>query len=98
MADPIPVSASPVSLGLIVSILSSAALVAPSLAAKIGLTSPDAINTTAASLYTLITAGIAMASGIFALIKRVKSSLQPVTLTQAGADAMKTTSTGNSSK
>lgn len=94
MADPlnqapiaIPITKSPISLATIVSIISTLAVLAPSLAAKVGLTSPDAINSTAGAIYTIATLGVTLVSSVIALIARIRSKIQPVTLTQAGADA-----------
>jgi hypothetical protein len=94
MADPlnqspiaIPVSQSPVSLASIVAIISTASVFLPSLASKLGLTSADAINSVAGEIYTVTSMGVTLVSSVIALIARMKSKVQPVTLTQAGADA-----------
>jgi hypothetical protein len=79
----IPWYKSPVMIGAVVTVLSTILGLTPKLAAALGLTSPGAIQTTVDAAFQMI----ALVAAIVVAIKRQGSTLQPLTLTQAGADA-----------
>jgi hypothetical protein len=83
MAAAIPWYKSPVMIGAVVTILSTLAGLAPKAFAAIGLNNPTAIETAVASAFQIF----ALLAGIFTAIKRTTSAVQPLTATQAGADA-----------
>jgi hypothetical protein len=70
-------------IGAVVTILSTLAGLAPKAFAAIGLNNPTAIETTVASAFQIF----ALISGVFTAIKRTTSTVQPLTGTQAQADA-----------
>lgn len=78
----IPWYKSPILISQIVTVVSTITAIEPKVATSLGLTSVDAINQTVTAVFGVI-AVIATAYGA---VKRVTSPLQPLTLTQAGAD------------
>lgn len=84
IAPAIPWYQSPVVMAQVSSLVSGIVAVLPksSFIAALGLSSPDAVNTDVTILFAAI-AGLAQ---LVALIGRVRSSIQPVTLTRVGAD------------
>ena len=79
----IPWYRSPVYIGAVVTILSTLASLAPKTFVALGLTSPDSISHTVDTVFQLIT----LAAGGFTAYKRSSSTMQPLTLNQASADA-----------
>lgn len=79
----IPWYRSPVYIGAIVTILSTLASLAPKTFSTLGLTSPDSISHTVDTVFQFIALGAA----VFTAYKRSNSTVQPLTLTQAAADA-----------
>ena len=78
----IPWYRSPVYIGAVVTILSTLASLTPKTFLALGLTSPDTISHTVDTVFQLI----ALVAGGFTAYKRSSSSIQPLTLTQSGAD------------
>lgn len=78
----LPFYKSPVYMGAVVTILSTLASLAPKTFAALGLTSPGAISHTVDIVFQLI----ALVAAAFTAYKRSQSPIQPLTLTQAGAD------------
>lgn len=78
--DAIPFYKSPVYIGAVVTILSTIASLSPKLAAILG--NPDAISQSVTSIFSVI----ALGAGLFTAVKRKNSTVQPLTLTQGGAD------------
>jgi|ERR1700722_208836 len=74
---------SPVMIGAVVTIISTLAGLAPKAFAAVGLNNPTTIETTVAAAFQIF----ALLSGIFTAIKRTTSAVQPLTTTQAAADA-----------
>jgi len=90
MADPlnlapiaIPWYQSPTMIGAVVTIASTLASLMPKAAAVLGWTDPSKINSDVTAGFTVI----ALIAGAFTAYKRAKSTVQPLTATQAGADA-----------
>jgi hypothetical protein len=67
----------------IVTVISAITAIAPKVATALGLTSVDAINQTVTAVFGVI----AVAATAYGAVRRVNSPLQPLTLTQADADA-----------
>lgn len=82
MNDALPWYKSPVMISQVVAAVSAFAEVAPKIATTMGLTSADAINQTVTGAFGVIALGAAIYGGI----KRAQSRLEPLTLTQSGAD------------
>jgi hypothetical protein len=74
---------SPVMIGAVVTIISTLAGLAPKAFAAVGLNNPTAIETTVASAFQIF----ALLAGVFTAVKRTTSAVQPLTASQAGADA-----------
>ena len=74
---------SPVMVGAVVTILSTLAGLAPKAFAAVGLNNPTAIETAVASAFQVF----ALLAGVFTAVKRTTSTVQPLTSTQASADA-----------
>jgi len=84
MAAAIPWYKSPQTIGLITTFIAAAVALFPKAGQLLGLTSPTAIATAVSNVAGLI----ALIAPVVGTIFRVKeSSGQPITLTQAGADA-----------
>jgi hypothetical protein len=77
----IPWYQSPVLVGLLTTALTSFLALAPGYATKLGLTSKDAVP----AVVEYIMQGLAFLALLFTMFKRVKSDVQPLTLTAAGA-------------
>lgn len=91
MADPLnlapvalPWYRSPTYIGAVVTVLSTLASLAPKLFAAVGLTDPAMINTAVQAGFQVI----ALIAGIFTAVARAKSTVQPLTATKAGAEAV----------
>lgn len=80
--DALPWYRSPVMVSQVVSAISALTAIAPKLATQFGLTSPDAITQVVTSVFGVI----AFSAAMYGAIKRKNSTIQPLTLTQAGAD------------
>jgi hypothetical protein len=74
---------SPVMIGAVVTIISTLAGLAPKIFAAIGLDNPTAIQSAVAAAFQVF----ALLSGIYTAVKRSNSTVQPLTTTQAKADA-----------
>lgn len=81
-ADALPWYRSPVYVSQVVTFLSALTAIAPKVATALGLTSTDAINQTVTAVFGVI----ALGSTAYGAIKRARSAIQPLTLTQTGAD------------
>ena len=79
--DALPWYRSPVQISQVVTFISALTAIAPGIAAKLGLTSQDAINTAVTSVFGVI----ALLAPIYGMIKRAKSPIQPLTFTKADA-------------
>lgn len=77
----IPWYQSPVYIGAVVTVVSSLLSVAPKLATELGLTSSDAIS----HLVDTVFGFVALLAGSYTAWKRANSSVQPITMTKAGA-------------
>lgn len=84
IAPAIPWYRSPVVIAQVSSLVSGIVAIIPksSAIAALGLTNPETVNTDVTLVFSII-AGVAQ---LVALIARTRSSIQPVTLTQVGAD------------
>jgi hypothetical protein len=80
--DAIPWYRSPVMISQVVSFISALTAIAPKLTNAVGLTSPDAITQTVTAVFGVIT----LVSTTYGAVKRARSTIQPITLTQAAAD------------
>lgn len=80
--DALPWYRSPVMISQVVTAISALAAVAPKIATKIGLTSTDVISSDVTAIFGVI----AILAPIYGAFKRAKSTVQPLTMTQAGAD------------
>src|SRR5271155_717257 len=86
MLNPIPWYKSPTFVSATVTIVSSLVVLVPKAGVILGLTSPDSINVAVNALFEMIT----LIAGAVTAISRGKSTVQPITTTQAAADAQKT--------
>src|SRR5882757_2251189 len=82
MAVAIPWYRSPQTIGLITTAVAAAVALFPKLGVMLGLTSPGSISTAVENVAGIVALLAPVAGGIF----RVKSKVQPLTLTQAAAD------------
>lgn len=82
MMDAIPWYQSKVYIGALVTLLSSLASLAPKLFIAMGLATPDAITTFVNAAFQII----AVVAGMYTLVKRKNSPIQPLTLTKAAAE------------
>jgi len=80
--DALPWYRSPVMISQVVSFLSALTAISPKLATALGWTSTDAINTAVTSVFGVI----AILAPLYGAWKRKTSVIQPLTLTQTGAD------------
>lgn len=81
---------SPVAVGILVSLVTLMTLLFPRVAVILGLVDPASIQTFVESLLGnvgTIMAAIGVLANLVALVKRVRSQIQPLTLTQKGADS-----------
>jgi hypothetical protein len=86
MLNPIPWYKSPVYISGATTIVSSLVVLVPKAGAALGLTSPELINTAVNAVFEVIT----LVAGAVTAIARGRSSVQPITVSQASADAQKT--------
>lgn len=84
IAPAIPWYRSPVVIAQVSSLITGVVAVAPksSLVAALGLSNPETVSADVSLMFGIV-AGVAQ---LVALIARTRSSIQPVTLTQVGAD------------
>jgi hypothetical protein len=78
----VPWYQSPVQIAQLTTAVTALAAVSPKVAAFLGLTTPDAINTTVQN----VCGGVSFLALLYGIFKRAKSPIQPLTLTQARAD------------
>ena len=90
----IPWYRSPVLISQVVTFISAATALSPKLAALVGLTTPDAITQAVTQVFGVV----ALVSTAYGAIKRAQSPVQPITLTQSGADIHPNTIAANASK
>jgi hypothetical protein len=84
MSEPaIPWYQSPVMKSQLVTALSALAAIAPHAAAKLGLSDESAVTVAVEGLF----ASASFASLLYAMVKRATSTVQPLKLSQASADA-----------
>jgi hypothetical protein len=86
MLNPIPWYKSPVYVSGATTIVSTLIVLFPKAGAALGLTSPELINTTVNAVFEVI----GLAAGLVTVIARGRSSVQPIAVSQASADAQKT--------
>lgn len=79
----IPWYKSPVQIAQLTTAVTALAAVAPKAAAYLGLTTPEAISTTVQN----VCGGVSFLALAYGIIRRALSPIQPLTLTQARADA-----------
>jgi hypothetical protein len=89
MLNPIPWYRSPVYISGATTIVSTLVVLAPKLGAALGLTSPELINTAVNAVFEVI----GLISGSVTVWARGRSSVQPIAVSQASADAQKTPQT-----
>lgn len=82
MAAAIPWYKSPQTIGLITTFVAAAVALFPKAGAALGLTSPGAISTAVSNVAGVI----ALIAPVIGTIVRAKSTEQPITLTEAGAE------------
>jgi hypothetical protein len=87
----IPWYSSPVQLAQITTAISTLVALAPGIASRFGLTSPQAVQDAVQSIAGVV----ALIAVSYAGIKRARSTIQPLTLTQAGADVHPNTVAAN---
>jgi hypothetical protein len=94
----IPWYKSPVYITLLVTLLTSLSMLFPKAALLLGLGSPEAIQKTAELVLGWVglgVTGLTAVASAFGLFKRKNSPLQPLTLTQKGADEHPATQAAN---
>lgn len=89
MLNPIPWYQSPVQIAQVSAAVGAAAALAPRAATALGLTNPTAVTNTVTAVFGVISLG----ASIWGMIKRKNSPIQPLTFTQAAADAKATPET-----
>ena len=89
MLNPIPWYRSPVQIAQVATAISALVAVFPRVGIWLGLTSPTAITDAVTAIFGVI----ALVAPIVGTILRAKSNVQPLTLTQASADAKVTPAT-----
>jgi len=80
--DAIPWYRSQVMISQVVTFVSAVTALVPKLATTLGLTSADVINQSVTTVF----GAIAVVATIYGAIQRARSTIQPLTLTQADAD------------